>query len=146
MRPYVSIPVGHWSTSLINYLDKQSDSPFIRKLLIFWEEFSLAHASVYVAPRVLVKIVTLQISKSRILEGNKNRQQQQSSLGTSSTGVPFLLMCSFCRSRHCCSLLPRCQQECPISANLFLVTRTPVTKELDKNNHLSHQRSKPGSN
>lgn len=43
------------------------------------------------------------------------------------------------------SLLPGCQQECPISANLFLVTRTPVTKEFDKNNQFSHCTSKLGA-
>lgn len=96
---------------------------------------------------MLIKIATLKMTVSQIPETNKNKSTTIRQIGYVQNRCPLPINVQFLKSSHCCcSLLPKCQQESPISANLFLVTRTAVTKELDKNNQLSHFRSKLVSN
>ena len=95
---------------------------------------------------ILMKIATLKISLSHVLKASKAQTAAAQQHGHVQHSFPLPDNAQLPRSNHCGALLPRCQQECPISANLFLVTWAPVTKEPDKNNRLSHRGSKQGSN
>lgn len=135
-------------TSLMT-LDKQSDRPVVS--ILFFEEFfhgSVCMCRLGVGDR---KNAGENCHTQNYHVSNSWNKQTKTKSTTRQIGYvqhrcPLLVNVQFPKSSHSCSFLPRCQQECPISANLFLVTRTPVTKELDKNNQPSHCRAKLGSN
>lgn len=79
-----------------------------------------------------MKIATLKISLSHVLKASKAQTAAAQQRGHVQHSFPLPVNAQLPRSNHCGALLPRCHQECPISANLFLVTWAPVTKEPEK--------------
>lgn len=133
---------------LLMILGKQSDGSMIS--ILFFEEFPHGCVCACVSwsrweRECWWKLPPAKLPCLEFLKQTKTKSTRRQT-GYVQHGCPLPVDVQFPKSSHCCPFLPRCQRECPISANLFPITRTPVTKKLDKNNQLSHCGSKLGSN